>query len=251
LNKNRENRNRVRESRDTLVGLMTISLFIILLAFFILLNSIAVINEQRMRAALGSLLGSFGVDQGGYPLMEGSGDKPDLFSPKRDTGRIDFSDLLVGNEHLFQDVKVLSNPRGSMVRIPAHNLFETGRWEIIASGRPFLDRLSTIINRNQYPVEISGHTGYRATDTAPGVSNRELSTVRALNVLKHLIERGAVLPNRITAFGWGGERPLVSDKAREMRAVNRRIDVLFVHRVKYEKPKGGFTFKDFFFRSFD
>ena len=44
---------------------MTVSLFLILLTFFILLNSIAVIDENKKRVALGSLLGSFGQLPGG------------------------------------------------------------------------------------------------------------------------------------------------------------------------------------------
>ena len=44
---------------------MTVSLFIILLAFFILLNTLAVPDEARQRLALGSLMRNFGVLSGG------------------------------------------------------------------------------------------------------------------------------------------------------------------------------------------
>ncbi|MBW2681247.1 MAG: flagellar motor protein MotB, partial [Deltaproteobacteria bacterium] len=44
---------------------MTVSLFLILLTFFILLNSIAVIDEHRSRMAIGSLIGAFGGLPGG------------------------------------------------------------------------------------------------------------------------------------------------------------------------------------------
>lgn len=47
------------------IRVLTVALFIILLAFFIVLNSIAVIDESRTLAALGSLIGSFGILPGG------------------------------------------------------------------------------------------------------------------------------------------------------------------------------------------
>ncbi|MCU0594180.1 MAG: hypothetical protein MUC98_01780, partial [Desulfobacterota bacterium] len=39
---------------------LTVSLFLILLVFFILLCSIAIIDQARVRLAIGSLVGSFG-----------------------------------------------------------------------------------------------------------------------------------------------------------------------------------------------
>ena len=48
------------------VGLvMMLSLFLILLTFFILLNSIATMDERRTRVAIGSLMGAFGIFKGG------------------------------------------------------------------------------------------------------------------------------------------------------------------------------------------
>jgi chemotaxis protein MotB len=49
---------------------MTVSLFLILLTFFILLNSIAVIDEHRSRMAIGSLIGAFGGLPGGLSPLE-------------------------------------------------------------------------------------------------------------------------------------------------------------------------------------
>ena len=49
---------------------MTVSLFLILLTFFILLNSIAVLDEHRSRVAIGSLIGAFGGLPGGLSPMK-------------------------------------------------------------------------------------------------------------------------------------------------------------------------------------
>ena len=52
--------------------IMTVCLFLILLTFFILLNSISVPDEKRKIMAIGSLLGAFGSFRGGLsPLKTG------------------------------------------------------------------------------------------------------------------------------------------------------------------------------------
>ena len=61
------------ESAGGIGMMMTVSLFMILLTFFILLNSIAVMDESRIRMALGSLMGAFGGLPGGLSPMA-SGD---------------------------------------------------------------------------------------------------------------------------------------------------------------------------------
>ena len=52
-------------SAEAGIRVMTVALFIILLAFFIVLNSIAVVDERNTLEALGSLTGSFGILPGG------------------------------------------------------------------------------------------------------------------------------------------------------------------------------------------
>ena len=56
------------------VRIMVISLFILLFAYFIVLNSIAVIDEKHELEALGSLIGSFGVLPGGLSPIKGEGE---------------------------------------------------------------------------------------------------------------------------------------------------------------------------------
>ena len=53
------------------VLIVSVSLFMILLTFFILLNSLAVPDEKRRRAAIGSLNENFGVLSGGFSLLDG------------------------------------------------------------------------------------------------------------------------------------------------------------------------------------
>ena len=60
---------KTEESGADIGVVMTCSLFLIILTFFILLNSIAVIDDRKPRLAIGSLIGSFGTLTGGLSKL--------------------------------------------------------------------------------------------------------------------------------------------------------------------------------------
>ena len=236
-------------SAPNLVQIMTVSLFVILLAFFILLNSIAVIDDQKKLAVLDSLLGSFGVLTGGISVVKGNVGNMSLPDMAKTSSHVDFSDLMVGNEDVIKLITVKKDHRGTVLSIPADLIFEKKTSRMKPEGLKILDGLHGTLLKNEFPVEIIGHTDNRPPQT--GGSNRELSSIRSLRILQHVLNRGSIKPDRITAFGWGQYRPAVSNKTRETREHNRRMDILFVHNTVAEKPRGIFTFRKFFFNVFE
>ncbi len=251
MKSSKETENHHSFSDSKLLQLMTISLFIILLVFFILLNSIAVRNEKKVVAAIGSLLESFGQKTGGFSAVDEMGEKNLLPSINTYTGEIDISDIFSNDPTLLQQIKIIADPRGSLVRISTDQLFTLSETTIHPSGFRFLDRITRVIQNNKYPVEISSHTDNLPIIPNEEKSNQEISALRALRVLQYLTEGQNISIDRITAFGWGEHHPAYSNRILETRKLNNRIDFLFVHRPKKQKPKDGFIFKDFFFRSFE
>jgi chemotaxis protein MotB len=236
-------------SEPDLIQMMTVSLFIILLAFFILLNSIAVIDDQKRLAVMDSLLGSFGVLSGGISAVKGNLGNMALPDMAKSSSHVDFSDLMMGNEDVIKLITVKKDHRGTVLSIPADLLFEKKTSRMKPEGLKILDGLHGTLLKNEFPVEIIGHTDNRPPQT--GGSNRELSSIRSLKILQHVLNRGSTKLDRITAFGWGQYRPAVSNKTRETREHNRRMDILFVHDTVAEKPRGIFTFRKFFFNVFE
>ena len=230
---------------------MTVSLFIIVLAFFILLNSIAVPDEHKMRTAIGSLIGSFGRMEGGYSVIEGSGDKPVLAKIYTEDGQIDFSDILMESAGMDQDIHLVPTAKGTIIRYPESALFNEFEYDILPERYALLDKLAVILRTSNVPLEISGHTDNVPIDSGLSISNRELASLRAMNVSAYLINQGKLSPERITAFGWGRHRPAYSNKSRDSRKMNRRVDILIKHDKTPGRPFGGYTFKDFFFTSFE
>ena len=234
-----------------LVQIMTISLFIILLAFFILLNTIAVFDDQKKLAVLDSLLGNFGILTGGISILEGRGGTVALPDMESMSSHVDFSDMMIGAEDIIQLIRVKSDNRGTVLSIPAHLLFSKWGVDITAPGKNLLNRLVRTLGKIDDPIEIIGHTDNRPPMDAQGMSNRELSAVRAMRILNYILSNGTLQKDRFTAYGWAEYRPLVTNKTKETRRLNRRMDIVFVHEKPPEKPRGIFTFKKFFFKVFE
>jgi chemotaxis protein MotB len=116
-------------------------------------------------------------------------------------------------------------------------LFETGSADIGAAGAEQLGRLAVLLaelGRKIPPdidwvLRIDGHTDRVPIATPRFPSNWELSSARALSVLRFLMARG-VPANRLAAAGFGEHHPL--DERRDEIAYrrNRRIEIKLTER---------------------
>jgi outer membrane protein OmpA-like peptidoglycan-associated protein len=97
--------------------------------------------------------------------------------------------------------------------------FSTRRSDIADSSAPTLDALAQAAKTCTGVIEVQGHTdSVGASD-----SNQKLSNARAEAVRLALIQRG--LPEaRLSARGYGEEKPLADNTSEQGRAQNRRIE---------------------------
>jgi hypothetical protein len=77
----------------------------------------------------------------------------------------------------------------------------------------------------------------------------------AMKIVRYMVENGKVLPGRITAYGYGDQKPIASNDTRISRAQNRRIDIFLdykaqphVKRIFEDKESAFMTYKKFDFR---
>ena len=110
-------------------------------------------------------------------------------------------------------------------------LFRTGEAELEAPGRAQLRRFAeslqqiaeTIPSDIDWVLRIDGHTDERPIQTPRFPSNWELSTARAISVVRFLIEQG-VPADRVMAAGFAHFRPLVPGRDEAAFQRNRRIE---------------------------
>ena len=86
-----------------------------------------------------------------------------------------------------------------------------------------LDLIFNFLNENQnLTVFLEGHTD----NIGNAKKNLELSGKRVQTVKKYLITKG-INKKRIDGKGFGGERPLISNKSSSSNKLNRRVEIIF------------------------
>jgi chemotaxis protein MotB len=239
---------------------MTVSLFLILLTFFILLNSIAVIDENKTRMAIGSLIGAFGGLPGGLsPMKSGESVLPPSAPMIEEELTIEqlMSYVKRDLKELAGDIKLETIGGQKRIIINEAELFMGNGFKIKPSIQPLLDKLGQIINKGSFPVEIAGYTDNVIHPENGYKSNWELSAIMTLKVLKYFVAQCEVLPGRLTAYGRGSNNPVASNDTRQSRAQNRRVEIdlkykapAYVKRIFNKNPTGFFTYKKFDFKIF-
>jgi OOP family OmpA-OmpF porin len=88
----------------------------------------------------------------------------------------------------------------------------------------YYDDIDSLVKvMKEYPdlnVVIEGHTDSVGTDAY----NKKLSQRRAESVKKYMVEKGGIDANRLKAQGFGEEKPIASNKTKEGRQQNRRVE---------------------------
>jgi chemotaxis protein MotB len=116
-------------------------------------------------------------------------------------------------------------------------LFDSGSAEIGAAGKDQLDVLATTLilllpeipDDIDWVLRVDGHTDDQPISSPQFPSNWELSTARAVAVVKYLASRG-IPADRLAAAGFGEFRPIDTSGTEEGRRKNRRIEIKFDQR---------------------
>ncbi|HWC52407.1 MAG TPA: OmpA family protein, partial [Chitinophagaceae bacterium] len=100
--------------------------------------------------------------------------------------------------------------------------FDVGKSDLKSESIEELENLKELLLGNtQLKAQINGHTD----NTGNAENNMVLSRKRAESVVQYLVEHG-IDTNRVTAKGFGSERPIVSnDDEAEGREINRRTEI--------------------------
>jgi chemotaxis protein MotB len=115
-----------------------------------------------------------------------------------------------------------------ILQLPNDVLFDSGQATVKQDGQRALGQvggvLKTLTGRK---FQVAGHTDNVPIDRAKFASNWELSTARAVAVVRVLIAQG-VPPEALSAGGYGEFAPLVANDTNEHKAKNRRIEITLV-----------------------
>jgi outer membrane protein OmpA-like peptidoglycan-associated protein len=100
--------------------------------------------------------------------------------------------------------------------------FDTGKSDIKPESMGIIGQIAALLKAHpDLKVSIEGHTDNVGTPQ----SNKTLSTQRAKSVMNAVVQKG-VAATRLTALGWGQEKPIADNRSEEGKAKNRRVEIV-------------------------
>ena len=171
---------------------MILSLFLLLLAFFILLNAISTTTEVKSRAVIDSLISTFQsrveATQTAQIFVSSLGTPPQPEELIGEMERLWVSELPVA------EVNVLTKGRMMQMRLPANKVFPGGKALVRKDRRFLLENMASVI-ATQAPgyvneIELLIGVDWRAGEALDvGPANLEVS--RAIALVRTIVEAGA------------------------------------------------------------
>ena len=232
----------------------------LLLCFFILLFSMATIDAQKYVQVAKALRSSFVKISGGDMLFTNKGQQ--MISITNQTNPSDTGDLstdsekyvkkaeemvadsqlqqenqkmedaankirdIVAEKGLSDKVNVVEEKDFVMVRLDSEVFFQSGRADVLPLGQEILSLITEVLNLlENKDILVQGHTDNVPIQTAQFASNWELSTARATNVVRYMVDAYGMDPSRMTATGNGEFRPVGDNDTPAGRQANRRIEI--------------------------
>lgn len=115
---------------------------------------------------------------------------------------------------------------GRMVLVlPNDVLFDSGKAEVKQHGKETLSAVAEVLaTLDERRFQVAGHTDDQPIRYSGFASNWELSTARALAVVNLLMKFG-MLPETLSAAGYGQFDPLQPNDTAENKAKNRRTEI--------------------------
>ncbi|VAW85795.1 Flagellar motor rotation protein MotB [hydrothermal vent metagenome] len=122
------------------------------------------------------------------------------------------------------NITIEENDKELSVTLNNQLIFEPGEASIKVHAHKTLNEIASLLKQHSHSVSIAGHTDNTPIQSTLYPSNWELSTGRATNMTRYLIEQG-VPAAQLRAIGYADTRPKASNETNEGRARNRRVTI--------------------------
>jgi chemotaxis protein MotB len=122
-------------------------------------------------------------------------------------------------------IKVTVRNGRMLLVLPNDILFDSGKTDLKPEGKDAIAKVAKVLATMDRHFLVAGHTDNLAINTRRFRSNWELSTARAVEVVRLLIDNG-MKPNQLGAAGYAEYDPAASNSTPEGQAQNRRIEIV-------------------------
>jgi chemotaxis protein MotB len=138
----------------------------------------------------------------------------------------------LSNEVAKQTVSIQMGRDGLIISLREAGFFASGS----AAPRPdslgTLRRIAGTLTHSPYDLRVEGHTDNVPIHNQQFDSNWELSSARATNIARLLLEMKAIRADQLSAAGYAEFHPIAPNSTPEGRARNRRVDLVVLPRSR-------------------
>lgn len=200
----------------------------LLFAFFVTMYAISRVDLGKLAMFQGSMKSAFKAS-GAHPVETTviDGIKPVSYTDiglEKDL-RAQFKKFAI-----IDGIGISRDDRGVVLSLGDSALFENNEADLKEMAKPLLATVAQYIKQTRRSIIIEGHTDNIPLRGGRYSSNLELSTLRAARAFSFLLqEYPGIHPEQISTAGYGEYRPAASNATPEGRALNRRIDIIFVN----------------------
>lgn len=143
----------------------------------------------------------------------------------------------IAKNNLQEKLKTSLTEEGLMITILDNALFASGSADLRPDARKLANEISGLLVPHPKQITVTGHTDNVPIHNSEFSSNWDLSTKRATNFLKVLLENSGLQPARFSATGKGEYHPVASNSTAEGRAKNRRVEVAILRDLSTKELK--------------
>lgn len=122
-----------------------------------------------------------------------------------------------------------------MITIADNALFASGAADVKPEAKVLAKNISRMLEQfPSYDVIVTGHTDNMPINNYKYTDNWDLSSDRALNFLKIVLQNSKLDPSKFTPSGYGEYHPVESNATAEGRAKNRRVEISIIRKYNGE-----------------
>lgn len=202
----------------------------LLLTFFVLLFSMSTISEDKFSSASSSIQNALIGETGSGSIIDGGSITNENDIPAEVSEMYEEAMRIIEEQGVSDQISVSSDQDGVYLDIQESILFGSGQAEISNIGRETLDSLTDLLYLSENDIIIEGFTDNVPMNSAKYPSNWELSSARAMAVVRYLAEEKNLDPSRLSGRGYGEFNPVVANDSVENRAKNRRVNIVLVYK---------------------
>ena len=152
--------------------------------------------------------------------------------------------IIEHNEKAISETKLdsLLKLNEQVITIPGEILFKSGKADLSWESKTVLAKVAQEIknrigNDPSWQIRIEGHTDNVPIVNGKYGSNWELSTARALRIVKFFMVNNYFPPDQLQAMGYGEFKPIVPNDTPAHREKNRRVEIKLWKRHNYQPIK--------------